>query len=131
LPGGIEADVSLRVDADARTVLGDELGLLAVPAGDTPLLEEGVSVLSLAPAALVLSTVKPGDDEQIVVRVLNPTDDRHTAVITFAIPVTAAESLRLDESIDDHPVELGDGRVRFDVGPHALRTIGLRLGSGA
>ncbi|HEU5307863.1 MAG TPA: hypothetical protein VFW97_11085 [Acidimicrobiia bacterium] len=127
LPGGITADLSLRVDASERTLLGDELGLLAVPAGDAPLLDPGESLLTLEPAALVLSTIKPVDDDTVLVRVLNPTDDVHTAVLTLARPITRAESRRLDETADDGDVELADGRVTFTIGAHALRTVALRV----
>jgi alpha-mannosidase len=126
LPGGIRAELSLRFDASERTVQGDELGLLAVPAGDDPILDPGVSLLALEPPALVLSTVKPADDGAVVVRVLNPTDDAHTAVMTVGLVVRDAASLRLDETVDDGQVEVVDGRVRFAVGPHALRTIRLQ-----
>jgi hypothetical protein len=126
LPGGITADLSLRVDTDERTVLGDELGLLAVPAGDEPLLPPGRSLLTLDPPALVLSTLKPGADDTLVVRVLNPTDEPHIAELTVGILVTGARSLRLDETPDGGAVDLIDGAVSFPVGPHALRTIELR-----
>jgi alpha-mannosidase len=125
LPGGIVADLSLRFDASERVVVGDELGLLAVPAGEEPILDPGTSLLTLEPAALVLSTVKPADDGTTVVRVLNPTDLSHSAVLTVGIPVTEVRSLRLDESSDDGEVSLADGRVTFPVGAHALRTIAL------
>jgi alpha-mannosidase len=125
LPGGIRADLSLRLAADARTVLGDELGLLAVPAGDAPLLEPGTSLMTLEPAALVLSTVKPADGGAVIVRVLNPTDDEHTAVLTLAASIAGAVSLRLDETPDGGEVALDDRRVSFAVGPHALRTVAL------
>jgi hypothetical protein len=62
-----------------------------------------------------------------VVRVLNPTDDVHTAVLTLARPITRAESRRLDETADDGDVELADGRVTFTIGAHALRTVALRV----
>jgi hypothetical protein len=126
LPGGIAAELSLRVDASERTLLGDELGLLAVPAGDAPQLDPDVTLFTLEPAALVLSTIKPVDDDTIVVRVLNPTDEPRTAVLTLGVPVTAAESRRLDETADDGEVQLTDGRVTFAVGAHELRTVALR-----
>ena len=48
LPGGISADLALRVAAPERVLQADELGLRAVPAGDQPLVEPGVSLLTLA-----------------------------------------------------------------------------------
>jgi alpha-mannosidase len=126
LPGGIAAELSLRVDASERTLLGDALGLLAVPAGDAPQLDPDVTLFTLEPAALVLSTIKPVDDDTIVVRVLNPTDEPRTAVLTLGVPVTAAESRRLDETADGGEVQLTDGRVTFAIGAHELRTVALR-----
>jgi mannosylglycerate hydrolase len=125
MPGGITADLSLRLAADERTVLADELGLCAVPAGAAPLLAPDTSLLTLEPASLVLSTMKPADDGAVVVRVLNPTDDEHTAVVTTRVPVGRATSLRLDETPDRGAVTLEDGRVIFTVGPHGLRTVAL------
>jgi alpha-mannosidase len=125
LPGGISADLSLRIDTDERTVLGDELGLLAVPAGDDPILAPDTSLLKLEPTDLVLSTVKPADEGAIVVRVLNPTDDEHAAVLTVGVPVGQVTSLRLDETADGRPVGLDARRVTFTVGPHELRTVAL------
>jgi mannosylglycerate hydrolase len=125
LAGGVSADLSLRVDATERVLLADELGLRAVPAGDAPILEPGVSLLSLEPEALVLSTVKPGDAGACIVRVLNPTDQTASAVVSVGVPVTRAVSLRLDESPDGGDVDLDGATVRFTVGPHALRTVAL------
>jgi alpha-mannosidase len=125
LPGGIRADLSLRLAASEHAIQGDELGLLAVPAGDEPLLVEGTSLLTLEPAALVLSTVKPTADGGILVRVLNPTDDHETAVLTLGVGVTRARSVRLDETDDDGDVDLTAGRVTIGVGPHSLRTVVL------
>jgi alpha-mannosidase len=126
LPGGITADVSLRVDASERVVLADEVGLLAVPAGDAPILAEGRSLFTLAPSTLVLSTVKPADDDTVVVRVLNPTDDTHTATLSVGFLVDDVTSLRLDETPDRREVAVSDERVTFEIGPHGLRTVALR-----
>ena len=113
----------MRFDGSARTVQGDELGLLAVPAGDASILDEGVGLLSLEPPALLLSTVKPADDGKLLVRVLNPTGDHHRAVLTVGIAATGARSVRLDETADEGDVDVTDGHVRFEVGPHVLRTV--------
>jgi alpha-mannosidase len=131
LPGGIRADLALRLDAPEPVILGDELGLLGVPAGDEPMLEPGVSLLTLEPPSLVLSTLKPSDDGTVVLRVLNPTDDAHAAVVTLGVARSEVTSLRLDETPDGGDVELVDGRVRFDIGPHALRTVLLRTRRGS
>lgn len=128
LPGGIIAELSLRIDGSERTLLGDELGLQAVPAGDAPILDPDVSLLTVEPPALVLSTLKPSAGGGMVVRVLNPTTETHDALLTWLHPIADVTSLRLDETADDGDVDLAlDGRsVSFTVGPHALRTIGVR-----
>ena len=123
LPGGISADLSLRVDASERVLLADELGLRAIPAGDAPILEPGVSLLTLVPETLVLSSLKPSDDGACVLRVLNPTDETANAVVSLGVPVARVVSLRLDESPDGGDVDLDGSTIRFTVGPHALRTI--------
>jgi mannosylglycerate hydrolase len=123
MPGGISADLWLRVDASERVLLADELGLRAVPAGDAPILEPGVSLLMLTPETLVLSSLKPGDDGACLLRVLNPTDENADAVVSLGVPVARVDSLRLDESPDDGDVDLDGSTIRFTVGPHALRTI--------
>jgi alpha-mannosidase len=101
----------------------DELGLRAVPAGEQPLLEPGASLLALEPDTLVLSTLKPGDGDECVLRVLNPTGDPVDAAVALGVPVRGVRSLRLDESPDDADVEVEGSTLRFTVGPHALRTI--------
>jgi alpha-mannosidase/mannosylglycerate hydrolase len=130
LPGGIAADLSLRVDANERVLLADERGLPAVPAGDEPLLEPGVSLLRVEPPELVLSTLKPADDRAAVLRVLNPTGDAVTATVAVGIPGGGVESLRLDETPDGRDAELtvAGATVTFAVGPHELRTIRLAFG---
>ena len=127
LPGGISADLALSVTTPERVLQADELGLRAVPAGDQPLVEPGVSLLTLEPDTLVLSTLKPADGDECLLRVLNPTDDPVDAVVTLGLPVARVRSLRLDESSDDVEVEVEvDGpTLRFTVRPHALRTVGF------
>ena len=66
-PEGIAADLTLRVTdhadgADhgliAASALADELGLRAVPAGETPLLAEDQELVRLEPASVVLSALE-------------------------------------------------------------------------
>jgi mannosylglycerate hydrolase len=123
LPGGISAELALRVAAPEAVLQADELGLRAVPAGEPPLLEPGASLLALEPDTLVLSTLKPGDSAECVLRVLNPTGDPVDAAVALGVPVRGVRSLRLDESPDDADVEVDGSTLRFTVGPHALRTI--------
>ena len=135
LPGGISADLALRVTAPERVLQADELGLRAVPAGDQPLVEPGVSLLTLEPDTLVLSTLKPADGDACLLRVLNPTDDPVRVAVALSLPVARVRSLRLDESSDDADadadadieveVEVDGPTLRFTVRPHALRTVGF------
>ena len=127
LPGGLSADLALRVAAPEAVLQADERGSHAVPAGDQPLLDPGVSLVTLVPDTLVLSTLKPGDGDECLLRVLNPTDDPVAAAVALGVSVARVRSLRLDESPDDADVEVEvDGStLRFSVRPHALRTIGF------
>ena len=100
-----------------------------MPAGDQPLVEPGVSLLTLQPDTLVLSTLKPADGDECLLRVLNPTDDPVDAVVTLGLAVAQVRSLRLDESPDDADadieVEVDGSTLHFAVRPHALRTVGF------
>lgn len=140
-PGPCRADLTIRLEPDdvaadpgsmAARASGDELGLRAVPAGPTPLFPEGRDLFHLGPPSLVLSALKPAEDGNgAILRVLNPSDEPVAAVLDTSLEVAEAQSVRLDESPDDGTVERRDGRVRFAVGPHALRSLRLRFGSGA
>jgi hypothetical protein len=132
---GITAEISLRIvdDQDQRGVGGvaacaaaDELGLMAVPAGPIPLVPEDSSLLSLEPARLVLSALKPAEDGRgLIVRVLNPTDDDARAVLSVGFDLAGADSVRLDETSDWAEVELTGRELTFPVGPHVLRSVRL------
>jgi alpha-mannosidase/mannosylglycerate hydrolase len=138
LPAGPEmpaAGAQVQEPVTARVVLAAdpaaahdvELGLRAVLGGPAPLLEEDRSLLSLSPGALVLSACKPAEDgDGFVVRVLNPTDEPHEAVLSFGIDVGAVGAVRLDESPVDQPVAQDGDAVRFPVPPHALRSVRVR-----
>jgi alpha-mannosidase len=127
-PEGIEATLSLTAGPpDPQALAAAELGLRAVPAGDTPLLEPGVPLLALAPDGLVLSAMKPAESGAgAVVRVLNPTGEPLDADLSFGVPVRAAASVRLDETPDGGAVTLAGATVRLTVGPHALRSVLVR-----
>ena len=82
----------------------------------------------------MLSTLKPADGDECLLRVLNPTDDPVDAVVTLGLPVARVRSLRLDESPDDADadveVEIDGSTLRFAVRPHALRTVGFTCARG-
>jgi len=138
-PEGISADLTLRLAADGEsapdqgqvatmaTAAADELGLRAVPAGDTPLLPEGSSLVELDPPWVVLSAIKPSEDgDGFVLRVLNPTSRAADASVTLGLPLADAVSVRLDETSDGQPLERDRSCLIFPVQPHALRSIRVR-----
>ncbi len=123
-PGPLEARLALLTACDPRAARDAELGLWGILAGPEPLVASGVSLLALAPHALVLSACKPAEyGDGIVVRVLNPTDTHHTAVLRLGVPVRGATAVRLDETAVADPVELAGAEVRFAVPPHGLRSV--------
>jgi alpha-mannosidase len=141
---GITADLSLRLADDpglAAHARADELGVRAVAAGDEPIVQPGTSLIGLAPPELVLSALKPAeDDDGIVVRVLNPTDAPIDGELRVDLPLRTARSVRLDETAgsgdaiaeggngtgDGGDVTFVDQTVRLTVGPHQLRSVRLR-----
>ncbi|MCU0269406.1 MAG: glycosyl hydrolase-related protein, partial [Acidimicrobiales bacterium] len=136
-PDGIAAQLTLRLgeplDAGhdpgllVATAQADELGLRGTPAGPAPLLAEGTSLLTIEPPAVVLSALKPAeDDDGFVVRVLNPTDRATRATITLGLPVTDAESVRLDETPDGRALDRSGSRLTVAVGAHELRSVRVR-----
>ncbi|HEY7439590.1 MAG TPA: glycosyl hydrolase-related protein [Acidimicrobiia bacterium] len=127
---GISADLSLRLADDpglAAHARADELGVRAVAAGDTPIVQPGTSLVGLVPASLVLSALKPAeDDDGIIVRVLNPTDTPIDGELRVDLPVRTARGVRLDETDDGGDVMFEDRTVRLTVGAHQLRSVRLR-----
>jgi alpha-mannosidase len=88
-------------------------------------------VLALTPHRLVLSALKPLEDgDGFLVRVLNPTDQPETACLSLgdalAVRVREAVQVRLDETREGGPIEREGGTFRFEVPPHALRSVRLR-----
>jgi len=125
--GTISTSLVIARDADPSIARDAELGFRAVPVGHTPLVEPDVSLLTLAPRELELTTVKPADDGNgVIVRVLNPTDAALEAHLRVAWTPTSATAVRLDETPTNDQVRVSDGAVSFDVPPHALRTVLLR-----
>jgi alpha-mannosidase len=123
-PGRVEAQLSLFAGLDPAAARAAELPLRAVPAGEAPLVPPGRSLLELAPSALLLFAVKPAEaGAGLVVRVLNPTSEPHTATLRLGFPFASAEAVRLDETpAGDASTRAGD-TLRFSVPPHALRSV--------
>lgn len=123
----IEARVSLLGHADARAARDAELGLWAVAAGRTPLVQPGISLLTVEPRALVVSALKPADDgDGIVLRLLNPTDTARLARVRFGFAVAGSEAVRLDETPAAGEIRRDGEWLTFDVPPHALRSVRVR-----
>jgi len=73
---------------------------------------------------VVLSALKPAEEgDGIVVRLLNPTDRMHAAVVRVGFAVRSAHAVRLDEEAAPDTVSLDRGVVRFDVPPRAVRSV--------
>ncbi len=100
------------------------LPLGCAEAGGAPLLPAGAALVELSPAPLVLSALKPRDDGPgTVVRLWNPSDADIEGRLEFGIPVTAAESVRLDETADGGVVHREGGVVTVTVPRRGHRTI--------
>lgn len=123
----IEARLTLLAGVDPRAARDAELGLWAVAAGPTPLVPSDVSLLTVEPRALVVSTLKPAEDgDGLILRLLNPTDAPRTARVRFGFAVAAAQAVRLDETPAPEDI-CNDGEwATFDVPAHALRSVRVR-----
>ncbi len=124
----IEARLTLHAGLDPAAVRAAELGLRAVAAGDEPLAPTGTSLLEIAPRDVLLSALMPADTESaVVLRLLNPTDAEIDATVRLRLPVSAALSVRLDESpseapVSEVPISLRNGILAARIPPHALRS---------
>jgi alpha-mannosidase len=120
--GPLYATITIAASpADARAA---EIGLCGVLGGDTPLLDDSESLLTLDARASELSACKPAEDSDgIVLRVLNPSDDPDEVVLRFAHDVTNAELVRLDETPATGDVAHDVHNVRLTVPPHSLRSV--------
>jgi mannosylglycerate hydrolase len=124
--GVMNAQLSLFADGPKTPALARsaELGLRAVLSDHDVLVEDGVSLLALEPATLLLSTFKPAENaDGAVVRVLNPSDDATTAELTFGLPISDVSAVRLDETATTDDVQRDGNVVRLAVPPHALRSV--------
>jgi hypothetical protein len=125
--GPIEARLSLFAGVDPVAARDAELGLGGVIAGTAPLLAPAMSLLALARNGLVLSAIKPAeDDDGFIVRVLNPTDAPLEAHLTLGLPCASVESVRLDETPDGDSCERDGASVRYGVPAHGLRSLRIR-----
>jgi alpha-mannosidase len=117
--------MALLAGDDPRAPRDAELGLQGVLAGDDSAQPATVSLLALEPRELLLSACKPAESGGgIVVRVLNPTDRNRTAVLRLAGAVDRALPVRLDEEpAPELAATVVGGAVRFEVPPHALRSV--------
>ncbi len=126
-PGRLRARLSLFAGFDPAAAREAELGLRAVAAGETALLPESQPVLSIEPAALLLSGLKPAEDgDGMVLRVLNPTDATLEAEIRLGFAIASASPVQLDETPISQPLPIEDNRLRFPVPPHSLRSLRIR-----
>lgn len=121
------ARLSLHAGLAPRASRDAETGLLAVAAGAEPMHPDGAPLLTIEPAQLVLSALKPADvSEGVVVRVLNPTDQGAEAVLGFGLEITDAVAVRLDETPAGDAPTVDGSTVRFVVPPRALRSVLVR-----
>lgn len=124
----IEAMISILPDGSLRAARDAEVPLCAVFAGPHPRLPPETPVFALAPEELELSAWKPAeDDDGIIVRILNPTNEPQTAILRTCLSIESAHATELDETPATHPVERVDGTIRFLTPAHALRTIRIRM----
>jgi mannosylglycerate hydrolase len=125
--GVIEADVALFAGLDPRAARDAELGLVAVAAGDTPLVPPERALVEIAPRDVVLSALKPAEEGAgMVLRLLNPTDGPLTARVRLGFPVAEVLPVRLDETPDGKPLAPAGASFVVDVPAHALRSLLLR-----
>jgi alpha-mannosidase/mannosylglycerate hydrolase len=127
-PGTVAATIALLPAGDLALARAVELGLGAVPAGESPVLEPGRSLFHVEAGPVVLSALKPADrGDGVVLRLLNPTDAVAEAVVRLGFPVHEGRLVRLDEEPDgDGALALDGGRLRVAVEPRRLRSVLLR-----
>jgi mannosylglycerate hydrolase len=122
--GPFEARLALLPGLDPAAAREVELGLAAVACGDAPLAPEGVPLVALGPADLLLSALKPAESGAgLVARVLNPTDAPATARLALGVPFAEARLVRLDEEPAEGDVTREGDALVFAVPPHALRSV--------
>lgn len=126
-PGPLHARLWLIPGVDARAARDAELGLVAVAAGERPLVEPGHALLQLDSEGLQLTAIKPTEaGDGIIVRLLNPSDRTVTGTLQLGFPATDVSVVRLDETCLDESVDWGNGSVRVVVPARALRSFQIR-----
>ncbi len=129
-PGPVRARMTCLPAGEWGRARAAELGLWAVAAGPSPLVEPGLSLLEVAPSPLRLEAFKQREQgDGFVVRLLNPLDRSLRARLRTALPVSHWRRLRLDETALDGGFEpVRDRTIEFAIGPHALVTVELAKG---
>ncbi len=125
--GEFVAPFVLLADAGLAEAFDVNCGFTGVIAGPEPLLDPGTSLLEIDDDRILLSALKPADDDEgLILRLLNPTDESLEVAVELGFEVTDVESVRLDEVTPDGDV-IHDGQtIRLEMGPHSLRTVRLR-----
>ncbi len=126
--GRFDCRLSLLAGLDVSAVRDAEAGLMAVVAGDAPLVAPGQSLLSIEPREVILSALAPASTKPgTIVRLLNPTDQPQQARIHCGFAVTEVHSLRLDEAEDGQEFYRDGADITVPIGAHSLRTLLLLL----
>ena len=99
--------------------------LTARVAGLQPVIEPGVSLISLRQGNVLLSAIKPDEaGGGIVLRLLNEHAEAQEVELAVNFPFAGAALARLDEQPDETAAVQVDGqRIRLRVGPFALASI--------
>ena len=122
--GTLRARLFVSAGLDPARAREAELGLRAVACGAEAIAPVGTPLLALEPEDLVLSALKPAEDgDGIAIRVLNPTAAVQHARLALGFPFERHECMRLDERPDPFPLTREGPTLRFEVPPHALRTV--------
>jgi alpha-mannosidase len=120
--GTLEAAVSLFAGVDPVVARDAELGFRGAIAGPEPLLADDRALVTIEPATVVLSALKPADDGVgLILRLLNPSAVPATASIRFGFRVARARAERLDET-GTNDVLFEDGAIRTTVPARGLRS---------
>jgi mannosylglycerate hydrolase len=122
--GLLEARMALLGGCDPPAAADAESGLWGVLGGGVPVLPSGASLLTVEPRTILLTACKPAESgDGVVLRLLNPTDVRTTAIVRPGFPFRSATAVRLDEEAVDSEVTRGDGEIRLELPPRALRSV--------
>jgi mannosylglycerate hydrolase len=121
--GRLVARVALLAGGDERALRDAEVGLAGVIGGPAPLARADVPLLAVEPRTVLVTAVKPADERPgIVVRLSNPTDATVHAVVRAGLPISGAETVRLDETTLEG-LTIDRGTMQLALPPHALRSL--------